>query len=181
MKIISRYVSIEALKARWRSGLTLRFAKPSFVGSNPTRASTMKDKLYFVGLKAFIVNEKHELLILQGSNKMKPEGLWGLPGGRIMEGEEQTELSTILAREIREECGLIQVDIGEITTPWRFFTKDKAIFLLGYTCTYKGGEVHLSEEHSSYKWVTEKDIEAIPFIDGYKEVIVSFFSRRNSK
>jgi len=138
----------------------------------------MKDKLYFIGLKAFIVNDAGHLLVLQGSRSMKPEGLWGLPGGRIMEGEEAIPLPAILKREISEECGSIEVEIGEAFTHWRFFTAEKSIFLLGYRCTYTSGEVQLSKEHSSYRWVTEQDIESMPFIDGYKDVIISFFAKQ---
>lgn len=169
---------LETLKgavAKWSNAAVCKTVIRGFK-SHP--CLTMKDKLYFVGLKAFIVNEKQELLILQGSSKMKPEGLWGLPGGRIMESEEQVPLTTILAREINEECGSIIVDIGQVCAHWRLHREDKAIFLVGYTCTYKGGVVELSHEHATYKWVTSDQVSNLPFVDGYKEVIISFFKNR---
>jgi 8-oxo-dGTP diphosphatase len=139
----------------------------------------MEDKLFFVGLKAFIVNSEGRLLVLRGSHKMEVEGLWGLPGGRIQEGEEATTLEDILRREIKEECGDIEVAIGKPFLVWRFYAPTKNIYLTGYYCIYTQGEVTLSEEHTEYKWIAQQDIAILSFANTYKEIITDFFNKRN--
>ena len=139
----------------------------------------MKDKLFFIGLKAFIINNEGKLLVLRGSNKMEVEGLWSLPGGRIQEGEEASLLEDILRREIKEECGDIEVVLGKPFLVWRFYTPTKNIYLTGYRCLYIQGEITLDEEHTEYKWITQQDVEALPFASTYKEIIMDFFNERN--
>lgn len=136
----------------------------------------MENKLFFVGLKAFVLNDKKELLILQGSSQMEKPGIWGLPGGRIMESESQISLTDILLREIKEECGELEVNIYEPCATWRFENETKSIFLVGYKSEYVSGEITLKEEHVAFKWIKKEDLDNLVFIDGYKEVIVNYFN-----
>ena len=68
-------------------------------------AKADKEK-HFVGQiaqKAFIINEKGQVLLVQyPNNDLHVGGKWDLPGGRLNEGETPLEG---LKREVREEIG----------------------------------------------------------------------------
>ena len=67
----------------------------------------MKEKIYHLGIKAFIRNRKGEVLLLQvNQEKFKnptPGGYWDIPGGRVLNGHTIEET---LQREIEEETGI---------------------------------------------------------------------------
>lgn len=136
------------------------------------------NKLFYVGLKAFI-GKKGKLLITTETSNYEGGQKWGLPGGRIQEGEESIPLKDILAREIREECGDIHIDIGEPFTIWRRPPHQGGqILLIGFHCLFQSGEIKMSEASGiGYEWISEKDIDRYHFVDGYKEAIMEFFRK----
>jgi len=99
-------------------------------------------KLFQVGQKAFIEKDG-EVLVVYFEN-----GWLDLPGGRIDEGE--TDIIAALRREVREETSL-EIEIGSPFVTW--LSRGKAVYLVGYRCRYVSGDVRLSEEHASYRWV----------------------------
>lgn len=58
-----------------------------------------------------VVRKGDEVLLLEQQGPDDPAPSWGLPGGRVEEGELLTEA---LAREVREETGLEVVDPGRL-------------------------------------------------------------------
>jgi len=127
----------------------------------------MNDIVLRVAAKGVIVRDDGKVLVLReaGYDEGTNDGKWGLPGGRLNSGESYIEG---LNREIMEETGLEVIPgkpvyIGE----WRPTIKGlpHQIIAIFTQCTYISGEVHLSEEHDSYKWVdllTMKDITFMP-------------------
>lgn len=117
-----------------------------------------EDQEFYVGQKAF-VRKGDEVLIVVDPH----EGL-DYPGGKIQVGE--TDLVESLKREVREEAGL-EIRVGEPFATWSNTFPDhhkfagKKVYLVGYRCEYVSGDVTLSDEHTSFRWVT---------IDNYKEV-----------
>lgn len=86
-----------------------------------------------------------------------------LPGGKIQEGEDDFDES--LRREVREETSL-EVEIGKPFTRWCLELKrghniGKKVFLTGFSCKYKSGEVKISDEHSNYKWVSKDNYQEL--------------------
>jgi 8-oxo-dGTP pyrophosphatase MutT (NUDIX family) len=117
----------------------------------------MEDKLFFVGQKAFI-EKNGEILVLI----TKDLGV-DLPGGKIQEGED--DLDESLKREVKEETNL-EIEVGDIFIRWSFKLRyghniGKKVFLVGFRCKYKSGEIKIGDEHSGYKWVNK---------DNYKEL-----------
>lgn len=111
---------------------------------------TPEDKLYYVGQKAFIEKDGKVLVIGDPT-----EGL-DYPGGKIQVGE--TDLVEALKREVREEVGM-EIEVGEVfftwtnTFPAHHRNAGKEVFLVAHKCKWVSGEITLSEEHDSFRWV----------------------------
>ncbi len=138
----------------------------------------MQNQLYFVGLKAFIRNSEGKILILEGYYPNEATGLWSLPGRRIDSNEDNTPLNEILLREVHEECGAIDITIGELFTAWRFNSPKGPIVLLGFCCAYIDGTVTLSDEHTKYRWIGKDELDQQQFVHGYREAIEQYFKTR---
>ena len=110
-----------------------------------------EDQSFQVGQKAFIDRSGRLLVMFFEGNKLD------FPGGRIQEGEY--DLIEALRREVREETSL-EVAVEEPFTTW-LSGRHGGVYLVGYRCRYVSGEVRLSEEHESFRWVTR---------DTYREV-----------
>lgn len=121
-----------------------------------------------VGLKAFIEQEGKILVVRESIG-----GKWEVPGGRIDVGEEGSDLKEILQREIHEELG--NACIVEIGTPFyswiRPWTppKEGFVYLTGFRCFWKRGEITISEEHAETRWIHKEEVDEIDWAPGYKE------------
>mgnify|MGYP001583747498 FL=1 len=136
---------------------------------------------FHVGLKAFIADGE-KLLILQDT-----EGTWELPGGRAEKAEAHKNLREILIREVTEELGEeIKYDMGPVFHAWIrkpegigvaeiYANSDLHIFLVGFRCIYKEGEVVFSKEHKDFKWITKQEVDGFQFENTYKDAIKYYF------
>ncbi len=120
-----------------------------------------------VGVKVLIKNEEGKVLLLRRSKEKYPEvaNRWDIPGGRIYPG---TSLLENLAREVKEETGLILVGTPVLLGAQDIFPShvEKHIVRLTYTGKAEG-EVVLSEEHDEYRYVEEKELKTMDGIDTY--------------
>lgn len=119
-----------------------------------------KNALFHVGVKALILNENREVLLVKSGRK-KPKVLkqdfvfWDFPGGKAKMNED---LESALVREVKEETG-IEVRIINIFGAVKSNFRDKKIknlFLLlaVYRCGIpKGKKFRLGWEHSEWRWV----------------------------
>jgi 8-oxo-dGTP diphosphatase len=124
-----------------------------------------------VAIKAFVLRDR-ELLLLEETDG----GLWELPGGRIEVGEERLPQREILRRELREELGDdVRVEIGAPVLTWVRPREGGFAFLVGVLCAYRGGDVRLSPEHSSYEWATEGRWRDRRLADGYEPALARFW------
>lgn len=113
---------------------------------------------FAIAVKAFIVNDKEELLtIKRRSNDVHKPGVWDIPGGRLDSLNESPFDG--LKREVMEEAGL---DI-EIVNPLTIshFTRDdgQKITMLIFICKPLTEEVVLSEEHTDFAWTPIDEAE----------------------
>lgn len=101
--------------------------------------------------KAVIRNENNEILFLQRS-----VGKWDLPGGLVEEGEDDHEA---LRREIMEELGLNAI-VGTELGKWTFYRPldSEVVNVTNYESNLEQGELKLSDEHTDFKWVPEKEL-----------------------
>jgi 8-oxo-dGTP diphosphatase len=109
-----------------------------------------------VGGKAIIFNTEGKLLLLRRSEKLNRAGGWDFPGGGVEYGEDPLKA---IEREIGEETGLTVHDIRTIHAASYPITKPDQDFIvmIGYKAKTKDEKVHLSWEHSEYKWVTREE------------------------
>ena len=141
----------------------------------------IKDLTCFIGLKAFIRNDK-DLLILHN-----PLMGLDLPGGKIQENE--LDLKRALQREVREETNL-SISVGAPFFTW-FFTvptdsghrsAGKKIFSVGYQCTYISDKVKLSSEHDWYKWINKDNYREYLKNSSFAPALTAYFSlKQDSK
>ncbi|MGB3922146.1 MAG: NUDIX domain-containing protein [Minisyncoccia bacterium] len=135
------------------------------------------DEVFFVGQKALIERDGKVLVLTRSGG-----GLLDLPGGKVQAGE--TDHIEALKREVREETGL-EIEAGGPVASWiSSFAKehrnaDKKIFMIVYLARYKSGEVVLSSEHNSFRWVGEKDLRDLP-PGGHRitETLKNYFAKR---
>lgn len=102
-------------------------------------------RIYFA-VKAVLLKNNKFLVMHKGN---APISMWELPGGRMEFGETAEET---LAREIMEETGLM-VRSGRLLDTWNLLKETYQITGVIYLCKIDKGEVRLSEEHDSYKWL----------------------------
>lgn len=106
-------------------------------------------------------------------------GLWELPGGRVNFGESP---EAALKRELQEEVGFTQVEVGNIIHVWTF-TSAKAhntqFILLVFECFTNEKKVELSEEHLAYAWISLGETEKFSMRDEYRESIKKYQEFKN--
>jgi 8-oxo-dGTP pyrophosphatase MutT (NUDIX family) len=84
---------------------------------------------------------------------------WDWPGGRIDKGEENIPLKKVLKREVEEELGNITYKLeGPLFQYRRYFDpQDIHILITVYDAEYVSGEIKLSSEHKSYRWIDPRN------------------------
>ena len=102
-----------------------------------------------MGAVVIILSEKNNLLVLKRPHFVKwaPEK-WGLPGGKIEDGE--TSLAAAI-REVKEETTL---DVTDLQLGKANPNEPVAVY---YTRQYKGS-VQLDHEHTDFKWASPQEL-----------------------
>jgi len=122
----------------------------------------MSEKLYYLGVKAFIQNKAGDVLLLKvdTSSFKNHNGLdyWDIPGGRVMVGENALET---LQREVEEETGIHTLtnmqSLGFVLSTIEIPMKgdgSAGLILSLYSCVGDDAvEIKLSNEHTDFAWV----------------------------
>lgn len=97
-------------------------------------------------VQSLIANERGEILILR-----RPSSRWQFVGGRVNEGEHWLDS---LRREIREETGIVDVDIISVMTVDNWIWEGVPEFGVYFFCRTHSNKITLSEEHTEYCWVS---------------------------
>jgi mutator protein MutT len=123
---------------------------------------------FHIGIKAVIVNEG-KALVLRDATRYK--GI-DLPGGKIDQGEA---IDQALSRELREELGLEQFKISDILHAQERPDYNKngvKLMLIFYRVDAEVGEISLSDEHTSFEWISKGDLDNLKFRnEGVREAI----------
>ncbi|KKP57846.1 MAG: Protein GrpE [Candidatus Moranbacteria bacterium GW2011_GWF2_34_56] len=123
-------------------------------------------------VKAVVVNKDGEVLLLKRADEeVTNNAKYDLPGGGIEKGET---MDNSLKREIEEELGLANIEIGSVIKISEYpeghdkFDSLKALRFIAY---YNGGEIKLNpREHSGYEWLSfDEAINKLNTGDGFEE------------
>lgn len=139
----------------------------------------MTEQKFHVGVKALILNDKNEILILKANPKemrQQQPSHWDLPGGRIKENDS---LEETLLKEINEELGINNIKILEhfdtcvsnLKIP--LDNEIVSLLLIVYKCKlYNNTNFRLSFEHLEYKWASideAKELLKVKFPNSFIE------------
>lgn len=97
---------------------------------------------------AVLRNSKHQILVVQRSEKMRMPLKWEFPGGKVEAGETEEEA---LIREIQEELGL-NIQLEKRMQPVLHDYGDLAICLVPFWARIAADEPRLTE-HAAYRWM----------------------------
>ena len=116
---------------------------------------------------ALIRDPDGRYLVGQRAADKSQGGLWEFMGGKIEPGETP---EVALARECREELAL-EIENERIVDAVVHDYPDKTIRLTLIACTPKPGSVPTALEHQAIRWVTPKEMKAMPFCPADVELI----------
>ena len=110
-----------------------------------------------VGVKALIQDDEGKILLLERNSELfGHDDRWDIPGGRIQTGEPHLEG---LKREIKEETGMSLAKVKDIFYVQDILRNEESHVVRITYLVEATGEVELSHEHTSHKWVDVKNIE----------------------
>ncbi|MFA5125523.1 MAG: NUDIX hydrolase [archaeon] len=118
---------------------------------------------------------ENEFLFLKTGNHKKLAGLWGVPAGKLEEGEKPIHA---MIRETKEETGIdiAKKDFKEFKTVYIKYPEMDFIYNMFYTKLKQKPKIIMDgKEHSEYKWVTEKEALKLQLIPDEGECIKMFY------
>jgi 8-oxo-dGTP pyrophosphatase MutT (NUDIX family) len=115
------------------------------------------------GQKTFIINDEKKILIMTRKNEVVYEDIWDIPGGKL---EDNNSLYESIKREVKEETGLTLTKIISVISTSKFvgIVEDKPLIFRNIYLSKAEGEIHLSDEHSEFKWISTEELDKFTFI-----------------
>lgn len=112
---------------------------------------------YRVSIKAHITDEQGKIFVVKENDK-NGNSWWGLPGGGLDHGELQTDC---LKREINEELGIDDIEIGEIAYSKTFYLDqiDAWMIWIVYKAKLNASEFIFGDGVSNAKYIDPKELE----------------------
>ena len=138
-----------------------------------------KDFCPQVEIAACYLEIEDKVLLLQCGAHKSEAGKWGVPAGKIEQGETPQQAAI---RELFEETGIVAEPPSQIHYVGRLYmrkpTLDYVYHLFQVTLDLVPA-VCLSLEHLDYKWASMRDWTEVPLMVGAKEGIDCY--RKNSE
>jgi len=119
-----------------------------------------------VAVGAFVFDREGRVLLVERA-KEPGKGLWTVPGGRL---ERNETLAQAVAREVREETGLI-VEVGALACVVERMGDDFHFVILDYLARVIGGTLAAATDVSVAKFVTDQEAAQLPLTDGLATLI----------
>jgi hypothetical protein len=125
-----------------------------------------------VSQKAFVEKDGQVLVLsdpLRGLN---------FPGGRFFDADENINES--LKREVLKDSG-IEIEVYDPFVCWlgSFISNDenagKKLYIVGFKCKYISGEVRLSEEKATFKWINKNNFRELDNGGPYFKALEKYF------
>lgn len=118
-----------------------------------------------VGVKILIEYQGRYLFLRRAQSFQSGPQKWDIPGGRI---EPEESLEEALAREVKEETGLVVDKVDKIISAQDIFVKDAGVHVV--RLTYLGtasGDIKISDEHDGFRWMARDEVLTEPHVDSY--------------
>lgn len=125
-----------------------------------------------VEIAACYLEIDHKLLLLQRAHGKFEPGKWGVPAGKLERHETAEEAAK---RELFEETGISSSQIQYINSLYMRKPEMDYIYHLFKVPLDQMPEVHLSEEHLDYRWVSATDRETMPLMAGAEEALQNYY------
>ena len=119
-----------------------------------------------VGVGAIVFDDAGRVLLVE-RGRPPGAGLWSVPGGRL---EPRETLAQAVAREVREETGLI-VEVGGLACVVERMGDDYHFVLLDYFARITGGTLAAASDARDARFVALDDVAALPTTDGLVDVL----------
>ena len=151
--------------------------------------SDLPEDLFRLGLKAVILNDKKQVLLLQSNPNVKTQikcqkEYWDFPGGQINYNET---IPQSLKRELCEETALkgltILEPIAQTITKIRItpYNRDVGLIIFAFHSKLKSvNALKLSQEHLNWKWFNPSQLKSVmgnkydnTFINQIKKFIIT--------
>lgn len=121
--------------------------------------------------KLVIIYTDKILVVRRSTSDPARPNTWDFPGGNVDDGDmdkyEKDTLLSALSREVKEETG-IETSIKDIKLIFlrsaKNMDKTGLVIWVGYQFSLDTEtKIHLSSEHSEYKWVTLNEFQDLDF------------------
>ncbi len=129
----------------------------------------MSDIPFSLAVKAFVTNERNEVLLIQRSRLSKHfKGQWDLPGGKVDAGET---FHAALIREVKEETGL-DVELIRTVGACQDDMETVHVVILFLEARIVSGTLRLSEEHEASVWVARTDLAKMDLSEQLRDFVL---------
>lgn len=113
--------------------------------------------MFKVITKGLVFKQDKILVLKRSKGSSFAEGLWDIPGGKVVLGES---LEESLLREIYEETKInIRIEKIISASSSHIVHNNKQYITIVYLCEYLNGDVKLNNEHNEYKWIRLDEID----------------------
>jgi len=119
-----------------------------------------------VAVGAFVFDPEGRVLLVE-RGKPPGVGLWTVPGGRL---EPRETLAQAVAREVREETGLI-AEVGPLVCVAERIADDYHFVILDYLARAIGGTLAAASDARAARFVEDRELYTLPLTDGLVDVL----------
>ncbi|HMG57107.1 MAG TPA: NUDIX hydrolase [Kofleriaceae bacterium] len=119
-----------------------------------------------VAVGAIVFDDADRVLLIE-RGKPPGSGLWSVPGGKL---EPRETLAQAVAREVREETGLV-VEVGTLACVVERMSDDHHFVILDYFARVTGGKLAAASDVRAARFVDRDELEALALTDGLADVL----------
>ena len=119
-----------------------------------------------VGVGAIVFDDSGRVLLVE-RGKPPSAGLWSVPGGKL---EPRETLAQAVAREVREETGLI-VEVGALACVVERMGDDYHFVLLDYFARVTGGKLAAASDARAARFFAFEELRELPLTEGLADVL----------